>query len=56
MQHDDRLIVALDFPTLEQAKNCVLELGETVSHYKVGMELLSVVIGPQFLQACCMAW
>ena len=43
MQHDDRLIVALDFPTLEQAKNCVLELGETVSHYKVGMELYYAV-------------
>ena len=39
MQHDDRLIVALDFPTFEQAKECVLELGDTVSHYKVGMEL-----------------
>lgn len=26
MQHDDRLIVALDFPTLEQAKACVVEL------------------------------
>ena len=39
MKHDDRLIVALDFPTLEQAKACVLELGEAVSYYKVGMEL-----------------
>lgn len=27
MQHDDRLIVALDFPTLQAAKDCVLELG-----------------------------
>ncbi len=43
MQHDDRLIVALDFPTLEQAKECVLELGDTVSHYKVGMELYYAV-------------
>ena len=38
MNHDDRLIVALDFPTMEQAKAVVLELGDNVSHYKVGME------------------
>lgn len=43
MQHDDRLIVALDFPTLEQAKSCVLELGDAVSYYKVGMELYYAV-------------
>lgn len=36
---DNRLIVALDFPTFEQAKACVLECGESVNHYKVGMEL-----------------
>ena len=28
MNHDDRLIVALDFPTMEQAKAVVLELGD----------------------------
>lgn len=39
MQHDDRLIVALDFPTLEQAQACVEECGDAVSYYKVGMEL-----------------
>ena len=39
MEHDDRLIVALDFSTLEEAKKLVLELGESVSYYKVGMEL-----------------
>lgn len=39
MQADERLIIALDFPTLEQAKSCVLELGDTVVYYKVGMEL-----------------
>ncbi len=39
MQADRRLIVALDFPTLEQAKSCVLELGDSVLYYKVGMEL-----------------
>ena len=43
MQHDDRLIVALDFPTLEQAKACVVELGDAVSYYKVGMELYYAV-------------
>ena len=43
MQHDDRLIVALDFPTLEQAKTCVVELGDAVSYYKVGMELYYAV-------------
>ena len=36
---DDRLIVALDFPTMAEAKDLVLELGDTVSYYKVGMEL-----------------
>lgn len=39
MQADERLIVALDFPTLERAKSCVLELGNAVVYYKVGMEL-----------------
>lgn len=39
MQHDDRLIVALDFPSLEEAKSCIIELGDAVSYYKVGMEL-----------------
>ncbi len=35
----DRLIVALDFPTLEDAKKIVEELGDTVSTYKVGLEM-----------------
>ncbi len=39
MQNDKRLIVALDFPDLEQAKACVKECGDAVSYYKVGMEL-----------------
>ena len=43
MKSDDRLIVALDFPTLEQAKACVVELGDAVSYYKVGMELYYAV-------------
>ena len=39
MGHDDRLIVALDYSTLAEAKELVCELGESVSYYKVGMEL-----------------
>ncbi len=39
MHSDKRLIVALDFPTLEEAKACVKECGDAVSYYKVGMEL-----------------
>lgn len=34
----DRLIVALDLPTTEQAMNAVDNLGDTVGYYKVGME------------------
>lgn len=36
----DRLIVALDMPTLDEAQELVATLGETVSFYKVGLELL----------------
>jgi len=35
------LIVALDFPTLEQALQLVETLGDVVKHYKVGLELFS---------------
>lgn len=35
----DRLIVALDVPTVAEAKALVELLGETVSFYKIGMEL-----------------
>ena len=35
----DKLIVALDFPTLQQAQACVASCGEDVTYYKVGMEL-----------------
>ncbi|HKZ96147.1 MAG TPA: orotidine-5'-phosphate decarboxylase [Hyphomicrobiaceae bacterium] len=38
----DRLIVALDMPTLEEARRLVATLGEAVSFYKVGLELLFV--------------
>ncbi len=36
----DRLIVALDMPTLEEAQRLVAKLDEGVSFYKVGLELL----------------
>jgi orotidine-5'-phosphate decarboxylase len=36
----DRLIVALDMPTVEEAQRLVARLGDTVSFYKVGLELL----------------
>ncbi len=36
---DDRLIVALDFHTMEEVKDLVGRLGDSVSTYKVGMEL-----------------
>lgn len=45
----DRLIVALDMPTLEAARTLVDSLDETVSFYKVGLELLFVG-GLQFAQ------
>ena len=45
----DRLIVALDMPTLEHARMLVHELDDTVSFYKVGLELLFVG-GLQFAQ------
>jgi orotidine-5'-phosphate decarboxylase len=36
----DRLIVALDMPTLEEAERLVATLNESVTFYKVGLELL----------------
>lgn len=42
---DDRLIVALDFHDLKEIQAFVTELGDTVSYYKVGMELF-YSIGP----------
>ena len=36
---DDRLIVALDYHTMEDAQSLVRTLGPSVSYYKVGMEL-----------------
>ncbi len=36
----DRLIVALDMPTLEEAQRLIAKLGDGVTFYKVGLELL----------------
>ena len=35
----DRLIMALDVPTITEAKNLVLELEDSITFYKVGLEL-----------------
>ena len=45
---DERLIVALDFHTLDDVKKLVDELGDSVNFYKVGMELFYSV-GPSVL-------
>lgn len=42
---DDRLIAALDVPTREEAERLVQRLGDSVSYYKVGMELFYVLGG-----------
>lgn len=39
MASDKRLIVALDVSSMEKVRYLVEELGDTVSYYKVGMEL-----------------
>lgn len=36
----DKLIVALDLPSYDEARNLVNLLGDTVSFYKIGLELL----------------
>jgi orotidine-5'-phosphate decarboxylase len=41
MIHQKRLIVALDVPTLEDARKLLKELNGVVSYYKVGMELFT---------------
>ena len=40
VDHKDRLIIALDVPEANQAKQLVNELGASVSFYKIGMELM----------------
>jgi orotidine-5'-phosphate decarboxylase len=40
IDNKDRLIFALDVPEAGRAKELVLELGDSVSFYKIGMELM----------------
>jgi len=40
INNNDRLIFALDVPEVSRAKELVLELGDSVSFYKIGMELM----------------
>ena len=37
---EDRLIFALDVPEINQAKDIVTKLDESVNFYKIGMEML----------------
>ena len=39
IENKDRLIVALDVPTVADAKAMVVQLGDAVSFYKIGLEL-----------------
>ena len=39
MNTKDRMIIALDFPTMEAAKNLVEKIGDGATFYKVGLEL-----------------
>jgi orotidine-5'-phosphate decarboxylase len=41
MTADPRLIVPLDLPTVEEARDMVERLGDAVSFYKIGLELLA---------------
>ncbi|PHY19376.1 orotidine-5'-phosphate decarboxylase [Caulobacter sp. BP25] len=41
MTADPRLIVPLDLPTVDEARDMVERLGDTVSFYKIGLELLA---------------
>jgi orotidine-5'-phosphate decarboxylase len=45
----DRLIVALDVPTAEDARNLISSLGESVRFYKVGKQLFTA-LGPDFVR------
>jgi len=45
----DRLIVALDFPTLDEAVDFVETMGDVITYYKVGLELFSAA-GPDVVR------
>lgn len=49
MEALDRLIVALDVPTAEAARNMISSLGESVRFYKVGKQLFTA-LGPDFVR------
>ena len=49
MEALDRLIVALDVPTAEAARNMIASLGESVRFYKVGKQLFTA-LGPDFVR------
>ncbi|GIT37930.1 MAG: hypothetical protein Ct9H300mP6_17980 [Gammaproteobacteria bacterium] len=40
INNNDRLIFALDVPEASRAKELAPELGDSVSFYKIGMELM----------------
>ena len=40
IDNKDRLIFALDVPEVDQAKQLITELGDSVAFYKIGMELM----------------
>lgn len=41
VKKDDRLIVALDVESVEEAKNLVNKIGDKISFYKIGLELMA---------------
>lgn len=42
MRVDERVFVALDLPTVEEARILVEQLGDTVASYKIGLQLLPI--------------
>ena len=53
---DPRLIVPLDVPTLAEARALVEALGETVSFYKVGLELFATGGGMELAREPMVWW
>ena len=49
MENKDKIIVALDVPTKEEAFGIVEELGASVGAYKIGMQLYNTC-GPEILK------
>jgi len=45
----ERIIVALDVPTADEARSIVAELGEAVGAFKIGMQLFTAA-GPDFVR------